>query len=155
MAAGNTEDGLRDMRKSADISERHGIILHNVMHRIGYYLVQAGYRQEAEYYFDRQEEICKKLIELNRPYAQSGIAQFDLALTYAFRGKKDPAMDLLRMIHNKSQVSNIVSGSLATDPMVESIRDDPEFQQIANDLRIRYQAEQERVRQWLQENEML
>ena len=155
MAAGNYEDGLRYMRKSADLSERHGIILHNVLHRIGYYLFQAGYRQEAEYYFDRQEEVSKKLIELDRPYAQMNIAQLDLALTYAFRGKKDSAMDLLKIISNESRVSMITLGSLSTDPMVESIRKDPEFQQIANDLRIRYQADQERIRQWLEENDML
>jgi hypothetical protein len=41
------------------------------------------------------------------------------------------------------------------DPFFDSIRDEPEFQQILNDVEAKYQAEHERVRQWLEENEML
>ena len=41
------------------------------------------------------------------------------------------------------------------DPLFEGIRDEPEFQQIANDVEAKYRAEHERVRQWLEENDML
>ncbi len=40
------------------------------------------------------------------------------------------------------------------DPLIESIRDDPEFQQILRDVETKYRAEYERIRQWLQENEV-
>jgi len=39
--------------------------------------------------------------------------------------------------------------------LFDSIRDEPEFQQIVRDLEAKYQAEHERVRQWLEENDML
>ncbi len=152
---GNYEDGLNYMRRYSDICNKLGIIPHNLMHRIGYYLFQAGFKQEAEYFFDRQEEICKRLIELDRPFAQQDLAQFDLALTYAFRGKNDSAMDLLRMIKNRPSVPIIISRLLLTDTLLESIRNGPEFQEISNDLNIKYQAEHERVRQWLEKNDML
>jgi len=35
------------------------------------------------------------------------------------------------------------------------IRDEPEFQQIVCDIEANYQAEHEKVRQWLEENDML
>jgi hypothetical protein len=41
------------------------------------------------------------------------------------------------------------------DPLFDSIRNEPEFQQIVRDVEAKYQAEHERVRQWLEENEML
>jgi hypothetical protein len=41
------------------------------------------------------------------------------------------------------------------DSNFDSMRDNPEFRQIARDLEAKYQAEHERVRQWLEENEML
>jgi len=39
--------------------------------------------------------------------------------------------------------------------LFDSIRDEPEFQQIVRDLEAKYQAKHERVRQWLEENDML
>ena len=42
-----------------------------------------------------------------------------------------------------------------TDPLFDSIRGEPEFQQIARDVEAKYQAEHERVRKWLEENDML
>jgi molybdopterin converting factor small subunit len=41
------------------------------------------------------------------------------------------------------------------DPLFESIRDEPEFQQIVRDVEAKYQAEHERVKKWLEEQGML
>jgi len=42
-----------------------------------------------------------------------------------------------------------------SDPLFDKIRDEPEFHQIVRDVEAKYQAELERVKQWLEENEML
>jgi molybdopterin converting factor small subunit len=39
--------------------------------------------------------------------------------------------------------------------MLDSLRDEPEFLQIVRDVEAKYQAEHERVRKWLEENNML
>ena len=44
---------------------------------------------------------------------------------------------------------------LRNDPFLDSIRDEPEFQQILRDVEAKYQAKHERVRKWLAENDML
>ena len=155
IAAGHVKEGLKDLRTYSEICNSSGIIPYNTMHRIGYYLFQAGYKQEAAYFLDRQEEICKRLIELDRPLAQRGLAQYDLALTYAFRGKHGKAIDQLKMIQNKTSVSLLIARLLFTDPMLDNIRNDPAFQEISVDMSKKYQAEHERVRQWLEENDML
>ena len=152
---GNFEKGLKYFKRSDDINLRLGRISFNRLHRIGYAFSLAGYKKEADYYFDRQEEICKSLIRLNRPSSRMGNAQFDLACIYAFRGEKTKAMEILRNLHQRSSTPYIPAWFMQWDPMLDGIRDDPEFQQIANDLGIKFQAETERVRQWLEENDMV
>jgi hypothetical protein len=49
----------------------------------------------------------------------------------------------------------IIVWFMIRDPFFNSMRDGPEFQQIVRDVEAKYQAEHERVRQWLAENEML
>jgi molybdopterin converting factor small subunit len=39
---------------------------------------------------------------------------------------------------------------IKSDPLFNSIRNEPEFQQIVKDLEAKYQAEHERVRKWLE-----
>ena len=40
---------------------------------------------------------------------------------------------------------------IKNDPLFNSIRNEPEFQQIVRDVEAKYQAEHERVRKWLEE----
>ena len=47
------------------------------------------------------------------------------------------------------------SVQMNNDPLFDSIRDEPEFKQIVRDVETKYQAEHERVRKWLEENDML
>ncbi len=44
---------------------------------------------------------------------------------------------------------------MKNDPWWESIKNEPEFQQIVGEWELKYEAEHERVRQWLDENDML
>jgi len=41
------------------------------------------------------------------------------------------------------------------DPLLDSLRGEERFQQIVSELEAKYQAEHERVRKWLEENNML
>ena len=45
--------------------------------------------------------------------------------------------------------------SIKNDPIFNNIRDEPEFLKIKSELIAKYQAEHERVRQWLEENDLL
>ena len=40
-------------------------------------------------------------------------------------------------------------------PLLDGIRDESEFQQILSHIEINYQAERKRLRQWLEENDLL
>ena len=69
--------------------------------------------------------------------------------------EKDKAYENLR-IYSQIPVPHLrLILRIERDPLFDSIRDEPEFQQIVKDVEAKYQAENERVRQWLEENNML
>ena len=41
------------------------------------------------------------------------------------------------------------------DPMFDSIRDELEFKQIVRDVEAKYEADHQRVREWLEENHII
>jgi tetratricopeptide (TPR) repeat protein len=152
---GNFEEGLKYYKQSDDLNQKLGRISYNRLQRIGYAFTVAGRKKEADDYFDRAEEICKSVIRLNRPYAQFGATQYDLATIYACRGEKSKAMEILRGLNQRPATPYVPAYFMQWDPMLDGIRDDPEFQRIASDLGVKFQAEHERVRQWLEENKIL
>ena len=74
-----------------------------------------------------------------------------LAAVYAFRGEKDKAYKNLKIYNQSQRLTLFMAMTMKTDPLLNSIRNEPEFQQIARDIEAKYQAEHERVRKWLEE----
>jgi hypothetical protein len=91
------------------------------------------------------------LIELDRVREEPLRTAYDLAGVYAFLGEKDKAYENLRIYIQKPTENNWGLNIIKTDPLFDSIRDEPEFQQIVKDQETKYQAEHERVRKWLEE----
>ncbi len=127
----------------------------NNMHRIGYVYWKNGYKKEADFYFDKQVEYCNGLIKSGRPYAQLNFTYYDLAGVYAFRGEKDKAYENLRSFNQRQRMPIWMARLIKNDPLFDNMRNEPEFQQIVRDVNAKYQAEHERVRKWLEEQEML
>jgi hypothetical protein len=82
-------------------------------------------------------------------------AYYDLAGVYAFKGEREKAYKNLRIFNHKPIMSSWMVSLIKTDPLFNSIRNEPEFQQIVRDVEAKYQAEHERVRKWLKEQGML
>jgi len=125
------------------------------MHRVGLAYFYTGNKVKADYYFDKQINNCNKVIEFGRVYGPNSRVYYDLAAVYAFRGENDKAYENLKL------ANQIQSGSLfnvvliKNDPLFNSMRNEPEFQQIVKDVEAKYQAEHERVRKWLKEQGMI
>jgi TolB-like protein len=128
---------------------------YNSMQRVGYAYWKNEQYAEAEYYFNLQMEYCNRSIELDNDYVKSRMVYYDRAGIYAFRGEREKALDDLRKFNERKGFPLWWSELIQTDQLFESIRNEPEFQQIVRDVEAKYQAEHERVRQWLEENEML
>ena len=125
------------------------------MHWIGYVYWQNGFKKEAEYYFSEQIRFCEKVNELERRESQQLMTYYSLAQLYAFRGEKDKAFENLRIYNQKLLIPLHLVTMIKDIPLFDNIRDEPEFQQIVKEVEAKYQAEHERVRKWLEENDML
>ena len=125
------------------------------MNGIGYAFWQNGFKKEAEYYFNESIKNMNKEIELGRAWGAGLFTYWDLAGVYAFTGDKDKAYKNLRIFNQMQRMPSFMLFAVKRDPLFNSIRNEPEFQQIATDIEAKYQAEHERARKWLKENNML
>jgi len=62
--------------------------------------------------------------------------------------------DVCKYFNNPTQSHIRTCITLNDCAYFDSIRDEPEFQQIVSDIGTKYQAEHEKVRKWLEENDM-
>jgi hypothetical protein len=155
MVLGQNEEALKYLNKYLEIYEAQGQLLLFVMREFGYVYRQMGNKEEAEYYFNEYIINANKIIELGGEVGQVFMLRYFLASVYAFRGEKDKAYKNLRIFNRRQIVPSWMVGRIKDDPLFNSIRDEPEFQQIVHDVEAKFQAEHERVRQWLEENDML
>ena len=93
--------------------------------------------------------------ELSRPHARYLFTYCDIAGVYAFIGEREKAYKNLRIFNQIQRPSIAMLMIIKTDPLFNSIRNEPEFQQIARDIESKYNSEHERVRKWLEANNLL
>jgi len=135
------------------------------MHRIAYIYFINGYKKEADYYIDKSIEYNLETIETmgkatnmspilsNSSYIHTN-AHYNIACIYGVKGDKEKAIEHLKICKEKSGSLDWVM-YIKNDPSFNSIRNEPEFQQIVRDIEGKYQAEHDRVRKWLEEQGML
>ena len=151
MFLGQYKESLKYYKKYLKRLEAPGIRSIDVMHRVGYVYWQNGYKEKADYYFNKQLEFCNEIIEVGRKPHQNIDVYYYLAGIYIFRGDKEKAYENLRIFNQKQRFGIWMVTLIKNDPLFDSIRDEPEFQQIVRDVEAKYQAEHERVRKWLEE----
>jgi TolB-like protein/AraC-like DNA-binding protein len=117
----------------------------------GYIYLANGDKIKADYYLEESLKESYKQLDLGREYTLLPYAYYDLASIYAFRGERDKAFENLRIFSQKNCDDHEWSVFLNYDPLLNSIRNEPEFQKIVRDVDAKYQANHERVRKWLEE----
>jgi len=148
---GQYKESLKYFKKWSERLKTQGIFYTNTSHRVGYAYWQNGYKEEAENYFNEEIKYCNRMNELKRPGGIGLNTYYDLATVYAFKGEKDKAYKNLRIFNQSQRINLFIAMLMKTDPLFNSIRNEPEFQQIAKEIEAKYQAEHERVRKWLEE----
>lgn len=110
-----------------------------------------GWGQEkGAYYLNQQKAYFEDAIRLGRLLATQGYSYYDLAGIYAFQGERDKAFENLKIFNQREKMTLEMVTLIKSDPLLESIRDEPEFRQIVRDVEDKYRAEHERVKQWLE-----
>ena len=124
-------------------------------HLIGYAYWINGFKEEAKYYYNTVLEIYDEMLEKGRHPFQDFTSFHSLAAIYTFLGDKDKASEYLKLFNQRQRMPLYMIKEINNNPLFDSIRDEPEFQQIVKDVEAKYQAEHERVRKWLEENDIL
>jgi tetratricopeptide (TPR) repeat protein len=124
-------------------------------HLVGYAYWVNGFKQEARNYSNTVLEIYDEMLELGRYPFQDFTTFHSLAAIYTFLGDKEKAYDYLRLFNQRQRMPLYMIKEIKNNPLFDSIRDEPEFQQILQRMEANYQATYEKVRKWLEENNML
>jgi len=150
---GQFKEALKFQKKKLERLKAEGRKLINEIQRVGYVYSKNGLKDSADYYFNKQLEYCNDAIRVGRSY--SSIAYYDLAGVYAFMGDKIKAYENLKIYNQRPNINLWIRRFIKTDPLFYSIRNETEFQNIMKDMDAKYQAEHERVKNWLEEQGML
>jgi len=149
------EEGFAHAQKVIERAERTGTPIYFQTHRIGYIYNKMDRFEEAEEFFKQQIIYSEESIRLNRFYSQMKHAHYDLSATYAFQGEEEKAYKHLDEFNTMNFFNLGLISFVKGDPLYASIRNEERFQKILRDVEAKYQAEHERIRQWLEENDML
>ncbi|MBN1182571.1 MAG: tetratricopeptide repeat protein [Bacteroidales bacterium] len=141
--------------KKIELLNKSGELPLHYSHRIGYAFWKAGKFKEADYYFKEQIKYGTESIKLGREMSSQKSSQYDLAAVYAFLGDKTKAYQYLDDFNTLNIYPKWWISYAKYDNMFESIRNEVRFQKILQNMEAKYQAEHERVRKWLEENDML
>ena len=150
------QEAYKYYSKYYELMEKSGGLDVNDMQRIGLALWKIGKKEEAEYYFNELIRYGKESIRKRDEYGRQA-AHFDLAGVYAFLGNNELAYKHLEELAqiDFQMYYYIIRMLKQQDPLFDSIREEERFQKILQIIEAKYQAEHERVRKWLEENDML
>ena len=155
LASKRYEEAYMYISRYFNLLEASGDLDVNDMNRMGYVLWMTGRKEEAQHYFQEMIYHCKRHIEINSSYGRRA-ASFDLAGIHAFIGGKDSAYYYLEEFsRTNAQILILLNFLKFSDPLFESIRQEDRFQKLLRDMEDKHRAERERVRLWLEENDML
>jgi TolB-like protein/Tfp pilus assembly protein PilF len=155
LVPGNEQEALSYAEKLVKTGNKQGATLLYQAHRIGYAYYKSGLPEDADYYFNLQVKFGEDGIKLKRLLTQRRAFHYDLAATYAFIGQKEKAYQLLEEFVKLKFYQLWWLTLIKNDPLFESIRNEERFQNLIRQMQIKHDAEHERVRKWLEENNML
>ena len=150
---GQNKEALKYVKKIENKLETYQSMFYSWMGGIGYVYWQNGYKKEAEQWFNRQKRMSEESLKMGRYYSVD--ANHDLAALYAFRGEKKKAYENLRILSGIRVCPIWLLNMIKNEPQFNNMRNEPKFKRIISELESKFQAEHERVRKWLEEQEKL
>jgi TolB-like protein/AraC-like DNA-binding protein len=116
---------------------------------IGYIYLYNGDSANANRHFEESEKILLENIDAGYFAASNGAMHFGLACIYSARGEPVKALEQLRYFKRFEGCHIWVIESLKRSPMLDNIREMPEFKALQAELEGKYLREKEKVRKVL------
>jgi hypothetical protein len=103
-------------------------------------------KEEANFHFDGAIKDRLYFIEQNKP-AEVSPPNLGLTFIYAAQGKKEKALEHLRVVNRCAPFLYTCAQitGFKISPMVDCIRDEPEYKEFLQKAEARYQEEHEKV----------
>lgn len=120
---------------------------------LGWYYLHKGQNEKALSFINSEIKRNQDLNTIGNYQSKNYSTSHNLACLYATIGETEKALDFLKELTNKEFCPVWYITSLKMNPMLETIRNTPEFQEILNDLEEKYQKENQLVVQLLQDTE--
>ena len=159
---GNTYMNLREYKKAYRMVEKYTESMKEQgrkvepHHYFGYVYSQSGRTEEANFHFEGAIKYRLQLIEQYKPKEISP-PNLGLAFIYAAHGEKAKALEYMRAVNRcvpyLYRCAHITS--LKINPMVDCIRNEPEYKEFLKNAESRYQEEHNKVEKLLRAEGML
>ena len=159
---GNTYLNLRDYKEAYRILEKYTKSMKQQGRKIqpdfylGYIYYKNGRNKEANFHFDGSIKYRLQIIEQNKP---SIICSANLGLTfiYAAVGEKEKALRHLRVVNSQPSYLYLCSqiSRFKISPMVDCIRNEPEYKEFLKNAEARYLEEHNKVEKLLRREGLL
>jgi TolB-like protein/AraC-like DNA-binding protein len=127
----------------------------DVSRNIAYFLMQSGRTKEADFYFNQIIKYDQESIKLGRFGTIEKRTQFDLAEMFALSGNKEKAYYYLDEVSKNQSFPWYWIMQFKYEPFFDPIRQEQRFQKILKDVETKYQAEHDRLGNWLKKQGML
>ncbi|MGW8314415.1 MAG: tetratricopeptide repeat protein, partial [Bacteroidales bacterium] len=118
---------------------------------IAFIFLMNGNEERALELIDQQIRQSEQWIAESHNYINDELLH--LAMAYMLKQDRGKTLMYLNQLSQKERL-NAIAAMVPANPIFSPLKDDPEFMEICDRIRVRYQAEQERVRKWLEENEI-
>jgi len=149
---------LKDYKKASKyyentvrLSSLMNFKMNNEHHRIGFFYLVRGDTIKANVYFQRQIDADLQLIEMGN----ADRAMYDLAATYAILNEKEKAFNTLEIFEKQHAIPWFFYFYLKNDPLFQSIRKEPQFQEILNNVKIKVLEEQRKLKTWFEQQDVI
>ena len=159
---GNTYLNLRDYKEAYRILQKYTESMQRQgrkvqpYHYFGYVYLQNGLTEEANFHFEGSIKYRLQLIEQNKPTEVSP-PNLGLAYIYAARGEKAKALEHMRAVNRCApylyRCAHLTG--LKINPMIDCIRNEPEYKEFIKNAEARYLEEHNKVEKLLRAEGML
>jgi tetratricopeptide (TPR) repeat protein len=146
---GQYKESYTYMSKAVARMEELDLFRTSAMLGIIYVFQQVGETEKADYYIQKSIQYLE-----SKPEEKTYQNKINLARIRALNGD---AKDALEILSNLAQQDNHIPSTRSFEESFvwDKIRNEPGFEQIVREINAKRQAEHERVRQWLEENDKL
>ena len=115
--------------------------------KIGLVFSRLGMKSESDSLFRAYKEYADN--------DQSMYKHLSLAVHYSYHGDREKALEHLRLFSQQKSFNFIIFPFLRIDPLLDSIKDDPEFQEILSEMEEKTMDHHQRVRKTLREKNLI